>query len=275
MERLDRLGWAAGSSFTSFGVGIGLRTTDPALLPQLERVLPPGWKRSTRQTVPHLYSLVAGGPGDRKGTRRLWVLYDGWVRVARSRELDPVLEALESIVRLKVAEEAPRRVFVHAGAVGWKGKAIVIPGRSYSGKSTLVRELVKAGATYYSDEYAVLDARGRVHPFPSAMSIREDGSHEGTRHHPSAFGGIQGVKPLPLGLVVVSEFKDGSRWRPRRISRAEGALDLMANTVSARNRPEAAMAAFKEALAGAVILRGKRGEAAEMAAALLDEVAAG
>jgi hypothetical protein len=29
-----------------------------------------------------------------------------------------------------------------------------------------VAELVRAGATYYSDEFAVLDSRGRVHPFP-------------------------------------------------------------------------------------------------------------
>ena len=42
--------------------------------------------------------------------------------------------------------------------VTWgRGRAIVIPGRTFSGKSTLVAELVRAGATYYSDEYAVED----------------------------------------------------------------------------------------------------------------------
>ena len=67
-----------------------------------------------------------------------------------------------------MAAETRERVFVHAGVVGWKGHAIVIPGRSRSGKTTLVAELVKAGAEYYSDEFAVLDAEGRVHPFPEA-----------------------------------------------------------------------------------------------------------
>jgi len=271
MERLDRLGWAAGSSFTSFGVRIGLRTTDPSVMPRLEEVLPPGWKPSTVQTVPHLYSLVAGGPGDRKGTRRLWVLYDGWVRVARHREFEPVLEALESMLRATVAEHAPRRVFVHAGVVGWKGKAIVIPGRSFSGKSTLVAELVKAGASYYSDEYAVIDAQGRVHPFHAPMSIRAPGSYGGTDHEAEAFGGKKGSKPLHIGLVVTSEYKDGAKWRPRKLSPAEGALAMLANTVSARRAPETALSTLRAALGGAVVLKGKRGEASEVAASLLSE----
>jgi hypothetical protein len=39
---------------------------------------------------------------------------------------------------------------------------------SYSGKTTLVSELIRAGATYYSDEYAVIDERGRVHAISAA-----------------------------------------------------------------------------------------------------------
>jgi len=57
--------------------------------------------------------------------------------------------------------------------VAWRGRAILLPGRSYVGKSTLVMELVRAGAVYYSDEYAVLDARGRVHPFAQPVALRE------------------------------------------------------------------------------------------------------
>jgi len=65
-----------------------------------------------------------------------------------------------------IALWARRRVFVHAGVVAWQGRAVLIPGRTLSGKSWLVRALVRAGAEYYSDEFAVLDARGRVHPYP-------------------------------------------------------------------------------------------------------------
>src|SRR5262245_29166046 len=64
-----------------------------------------------------------------------------------------------------VAQRSRAMLFVHAGVVGWRGLAIVIPGRSHSGKSTLVAELVRRGAVYYSDEFAVLDETGRVHPY--------------------------------------------------------------------------------------------------------------
>ena len=48
-----------------------------------------------------------------------------------------------------VAQRSRQMLFVHAGVVGWRGLAIVIPGRSHTGKSTLVAELVWRGAVYY------------------------------------------------------------------------------------------------------------------------------
>src|SRR5690606_18912213 len=48
------------------------------------------------------------------------------------------LDFYESYLRIKIAEYARNVVFVHAGVAAWKGKAIVIPGNSYSGKTTLV-----------------------------------------------------------------------------------------------------------------------------------------
>src|SRR4029077_14911688 len=137
--------------------------------------------------VSHLFSIVTGGAGNRRGVHRMWVLYDGWVREARAREAEPVIQALESALRATVAEHSPNRVFVHGGAVAWNGKAIIVPGPSFSGKSTLVTELVRRGATYYSDEYAVLDARGRVHPFAAAPSLRPEGSYRGVRQQAGVF----------------------------------------------------------------------------------------
>src|SRR5260221_5508655 len=176
MAKVDRLGWAAGLSFVSYGRSIGVRVSSPEILARVERLLPPGWTRSPSPIVKRLYSLFVGGDGPRPGVRRLHLAYANTLRIARTANLDLALEALESDLRLYVAERARRRVFVHAGVVGWRGRAIVIPGRSFSGKSSLTAELVRAGATYYSDEYAVFDSRGRVHPFAKPLEIRQNGS---------------------------------------------------------------------------------------------------
>ena len=172
MAKLDRLVWADGMSFISYGVRVGLRVNDADILPEVIARLPPAWKPSPAKVVDHLYSVIGGGAKEDAKVRRLNLAYWNLLRIARSRKFDEVLDGFESHVQLTVAEHAPRLVFVHAGVVGWNGQAIVIPGLSHSGKTTLVHQLVRAGATYYSDEYAVLDARGRVHPYPRPLGMR-------------------------------------------------------------------------------------------------------
>jgi len=191
------------------------------------------------------------------------LLYRNTVRLVRSFDLDQIFDVFESDLHLHVAELARRRVFIHAGVVGWKGQAILMPGRSLSGKTTLVAELLRAGASFYSDEYAVLDLQGRVHPYPRALSIREEGSSKQTRRTPEALGAVVGARPLPVGLVVVSNYKVGAKWRPRSLSPGQGALALLDNTVSIRREPEKALPALTRAVSSAPVLTGVRGEAKE------------
>jgi hypothetical protein len=169
-----------------------------------------------------------------------------------------------------VAELAPRRVFVHAGVVGWRGRAIVLPGKSMAGKSELVAALLRAGATYYSDEYAVLDGQGRVHPYPRPIALRAD-RERSDRRGPDARAerSPRRLRPLPVGLVALCRYRAGSRWRPRRLSRGAAALAILANTVSARRAPARALRAIGAVVLSATVIEGLRGEAPETAAALL------
>lgn len=272
MEKVDRLGWAAGIAFTSYGVRIGIRANEPRILDQLQKYLPPGIKPANGPQVDRLFSLIVGGSGSRPGVRRFNLLYENHVRIARVLDLGQALDKLESSLRLYVAETARHRLFVHAGVVGWQGRAIVIPGRSFSGKTTLVAELVMAGADYYSDEYAVLDARGRVHPFPKPLSVRESGEIEQRDVSVEEIGGRAGVKPLPVGLVLMSEYKPGARWRPRQLSAGVGALALLSNTVSARREPLKALSTLEQVVASAPVLKGIRGEAREAVRAILENI---
>ena len=157
--------------------------------------------------------------------------------------------------------------------MGWRGRAIVISGRSFSGKTTLVAALLQAGATYYSDEYAVFDAHGRVHPYPTLLSIRQGSDERPRKCPPEALGGRPGVKPLPVGLVVVCEYRPAARWQPRVLSPGRAMLALLANTVAARRQPHVALATLQQVVCHATILQGRRGEAAAMAAAILEKMA--
>lgn len=234
--------------------------------------LPPGWKPTVSPVVVNMYSLLLSRNSPSTNVRRFSLLYAGGIRAARALDQDLVLKVFESDIEIYVGILARRRIFVHAGVVEWKGQAIVIPGRSMSGKSTLTAELVRAGATYYSDEYAVLDEHGRVHPYPRLLGLRSPGADEQTKVRAEELGGRVGSKPLPVGMVVVSQYHEGARWRPRKLSPGQGALEVLANTVPARTRPEESLTSIQQAVTKASIFKGRRGDAKETAHLILESL---
>ena len=263
---------AAGIVFSAYGVRVGIRVNQPDVLAQLPDYLPYGWKPAASPIVDGLYSLVVGGAGPRPGMRRFHLLYGGSNKLVRSMDLNEVFTVLGEDLQLSIGAEARTRLFVHAGVVGWQGRAILIPGRSFSGKTSLIAALVRAGATYYSDEYALLDARGRVHPYPRALSIRAASDGPPRRFSAEELGGVAGVAPLPVGLVLATTYRPGARWRPRRFSAGQAVLTLFANTLPARRRPAVALRILSQAVGGALALKGVRGDAEELAGSLLNSL---
>jgi hypothetical protein len=263
-SRVDDLDLTAGISVVSYGVRLGIRTDTPVILDRFLDRLPLGCKLSSGGSVQRSYSIVSASRRRSKTPGRFDLYADG-VALARRQWIADALDILESDLEHYVAEMAVRRVFVHAGAVGWKGLGVLIPGRSLAGKSTLVAELVRAGATYYSDEYAVLNSHGRVHPFARPLGIRKNGNGKPTKYTVEEFGGRSGVKPLPVALVVSSCYVEGATWQPRKISAGHGTLELLANTVPARRQPELSLTTLQHAASQAHFFKGNRGEASELA----------
>jgi hypothetical protein len=242
-------------------------TTPEGLAPLLER-LPEGWKPARSEVVDRLFSFIVGGrePG---GVRRYHFLYEDDGEVVKDRDAAPVLDRFEWGTRSFIAEHAPHRVFVHAGVVGWKGKAILLPGRTETGKTTLTGELTRAGAAYLSDEFAVLDRHGLVHPFPKRLSVRQTAGGDQVETPVEAYGGKQRRGPMPVGLVVATSYKSGAKWRPRRLTPGRAFLELFAQTVPARRVPDRVIESLSPIIVRAPALKGVRGEAAETAQLIL------
>ena len=102
-----------------------------------------------------------------------------------------------------VAFRAPDQIFLHAGAVAYLGRMIVLPAAALTGKSTLVAALVRAGATYYSDQFAVVDEQGRVHPYATPLRDPESRFHRGAyewQSKPARRG-----RASPGGRIVLTE----------------------------------------------------------------------
>src|ERR1051325_9854148 len=154
MAKLDRLGWADGIAFRCHGARIGVRVNDPAILERLQEYLPTGWKQASSPVVNDLYSLHIGNDEPNATTRHYHLLYQGITRQARTLVVEEALETLEQRLYTSVAAAAINRLFLQAGVVGWRGRAILVLTPENAGLTSLVAALVRAGAHYYSDAYA-------------------------------------------------------------------------------------------------------------------------
>jgi hypothetical protein len=246
---------------TSFGVSLRLSANHPDLLQEAQAFLPLDCKVSASAHPELQYSLHGPTPSDAEPVYRL---RRNGRQIFTSVHLQDFLERFHSIVSLDVADRSTLRTFIHAGVVGWAGFAVLIPGRSFAGKSTLVAALIRAGASYYSDEFAVVDKRGRVHPYARPLQMREEHSHRQTSHPVEAFGARSAIRPLPVKLILVTRFEPGACWRPRQLTPGIGVLKLLDNTVSARRSPAAALRSLKQVVAKAQIVRSPRGEASQI-----------
>jgi hypothetical protein len=251
----------------SFGVLLEIEVHDESLQAAVEEMLPPGWTRSDEFPEDGHFTLSGTRDGE------YGVQAEGQ-SLGSGLDADVALHVLDSELRMRIAVGTRERIFVHAGVVALDDRALLLPGRSFSGKTTLVVALVAAGATYYSDEYALLDETGAVHPYPRRLSMRRDnGDQTMDRTAVEKLGGVAGAGPARVALVAVTEFRPDAQWQPERRSTGFGALALLTNTVIAQGEPAISMHAISSAVANAVILEGARGEAAEAADGLLAELA--
>lgn len=253
--------------FEAFGIHVRICTNDPELLDRIEPMLPPNWTRRPRSAAQLRLGLLDEG-------NDIFTIFrqDGMcIHEAPGREY--ALMRMDSMIQSLVALEATDYVFVHAGVVASAGQAIVIPGLSFSGKTTLVRALVEQGALYYSDEFAVLDPAGQVHPYAKPLSLRGHMT-PAVDTHVHELGGTAGVEALPVGLVVATRYQRDAEWDPEELSPGAGTLALLEHAVPAQARPSQTMRVLSRAIEGARILKGERGEAEEFAPVLLDELRA-
>lgn len=179
-------------------------------------------------------------------------------------------QILNSKIRILIAEKAYPWVFIHAGVVEWKGLAIVLPAFSYQGKTTLVSELIKAGARYMSDEYAVLGENGLVYPFARDLSVRMIQGEPPVLKDPVEFGASIQPEPIKPGLVVLTKYEQGAEWNPAILSQGQGMLEIIPQVISINYNTKFALKVLNTTFNRAIIVRTLRSEAPEAARFILN-----
>lgn len=184
--------------------------------------------------------------------------------VGRARTLAELQNCLELHTHHQLAARALDDVYVHAGVVGLGGRALVVPGRSHAGKSTLIMALVQAGATYYSDEFAVIRPDGSLGAFARPVQLR---------HPEPCRVKLAQVEPPALPFIQVARigYDEQAGWAVEALSAGGAVMALLDNTVAARRLGAQATAALTRALWPGTHWQGIRGSADEAARRIMTE----
>jgi len=215
----------------SLGVGYGVEVqildrTGLGLAGQVRAALPPeliASGSSATAVVTYAVSVV-------DETAPEYVVTVDGLDVYATNVPEALVDWLARDIDTAVARGCADMTFVHGGVVGWRGLAIVIPGREARAISHLVAELVRRGAIYYSDRFAVLDRQGRIHPYRVPLEI------DGIRQRDLRL--IQNdviAEPLPLGMVLACGGPPADVWRPSVRSGRRSALPLVDAMVGPRD----------------------------------------
>jgi hypothetical protein len=254
-------------TFESYGIRIGVIADREEILKELKNILPTELPQRYEfvedQFTSHIFSLI---DMDHKG----YTLERNGETIIRGLSRNEAIKYLGREIRITVAEFAENKVFLHAGVVGYKGRAIVIPAGSFQGKTTLVAELIRKGALYYSDEYAVLDEDGMVHSFPKMLSVRGIVNDFTQLDCPvESFGAKVGEEVLPVGLILITEYQREVRECIEILTSGKGIMEMLNHTIPIRYKPEFVLEVLKRVADHAIIAKTKRGEAGKFADFLL------
>jgi hypothetical protein len=197
-------------------------------------------------------------------------LYENGEQITYGESRNNFLNFFNAVLRIAVGEHSESFIFLHAGVVGWNEKAIIMPANSYNGKTTLVAELVKCGAEYYSDEYALIDKTGKVHPFARDLSMRSnDANLREEIVSVESIGGKAGTEALPVGMLLLTRYVEGRSFAPEVISVGNGIIETVPFAITVRSDPDRTMGFLSTAFKNALVVKSPRGEATVEAKAIL------
>jgi uncharacterized protein (UPF0276 family) len=103
-----------------------------------------------------------------------WAIFNGTKCVEHCRRSEEVVPTVKRFVREASLNRSDLVMRVHAAVVSFGSGCVVMPASAGSGKTTLTAALIRSGATYLSDEIALVErAELAVRPVPLALTIKE------------------------------------------------------------------------------------------------------
>lgn len=264
---LCRMSTFHSAQLSAFGAVMEIACTDREILKQGIEALPGYWLRSEGGR-PDVCFGIETAIRRQEGEKHFLFRENG-------KALGSAINGAQALHRLAkrmdyyLGAYARDCAFLHSGVILHNGRAVLIPGLSHTGKSTLTAALVRIGAHYVSDDVAVIDRTGRAYFLSRAISLREDVAEAFDFPFAANFEFLR-EGTLPVEAILLLNYCKGEiALDMRPLSKGETALRLIANCMNGRNEPETAIHCCVEAVRQAICCEGVRGEAEAVAPLIL------
>ena len=162
--------------------------------------------------------------------------------------------ALMEVTSFALAQKSVGGLLFHAATLTWRGRGLLLPGKSGTGKTTLSGWLSTKGLRYLTDELSfVPDRSQRIVAFPRPLNIKTSGLHALRGHYDLASDSealtgrvVALAQPTharergsgnstPLGLIVFPRYRQDAEVGLTPLSGGQTGLRLMACLLNARN----------------------------------------
>jgi hypothetical protein len=209
--------WVAQSTYEILGTRVRVRSQEPSINRELDRLLARFEVEGDRPVRPSRTLSVTEPESDTH--TRLW-LYRDCRRIAGAGEPAVVVSQLLAEAN-RLAVEAYSSFAVHSGVVAKRERAVAFPAQTGGGKSTLTAACVLDGFSYVSDEALCVDLEtAEVTPYPKPVSLSAAsrdllglppatapwGKLSESIVNVEEFGGVSAVGSLTLSDVVIAEY---------------------------------------------------------------------
>jgi hypothetical protein len=170
-----------------------------------------------------------------------------------------LIEMLMDCVMYDLADRCNAGLMLHAAAVSWNGKGVLLPGQSGAGKSTLATWLTLEGFDYLSDEMVFIQKssftmdgfnRPLQHKRPVAKPLRNaiEGFVNTHRRDEDYFENDYGLliraealnpetvfESTDIQVIIFPEYRPEGELTIQKLTPAQASVDLMSSLINARN----------------------------------------
>jgi hypothetical protein len=246
----------------AFDLLIRIESPNPEIHDALNRYLFPPLQRNQTPTNPDINLRIERAPNE------IRVLVNQEF-IASAVSLDDATLATVKALDDAVVHRLKTLHAVHAGAVLLDDKALLLPGSTHAGKSSLVAELLRRGAIHFSDEYALIDADGCVRSYPRPLLLR-NGRPQQSLVLPEELNSRFASQSAPVGWLVAIDYSPAAEWDVQAISQSEAIMLLLRNTPHEMAKSPTMLDYFQSAVEQAACYKGRRGDVGESADRLVE-----